>query len=393
MTQDLQSSAGAKTLEILDRLISFDTTSHKSNLALMDYVGDYLGALGVEHLLVHNDEKTKANLYATIGPDIEGGIVLSGHTDVVPIDGQDWSSDPFTVTKRDGRLFGRGTSDMKSFIAAALAAVPAFVEKPLRTPIHLAFSYDEEVGCLGVRPLIKKIEQDLPRPSLVIVGEPTSMRVVNAHKGIRSFRTTVTGLEAHSSNTHLGVNAISIAARLMGFLDDIAAEMRERGDPTGRFEPNYTTLNLGRITGGTAINIIPRLCKFGWEHRALPSQDPDEIKNRLDQFANEKLLPQMHQIDPETNIETRIIGDVPGLNGIEGSPAETLVLALAEKNEVHAVSYTTEAGLFDLAGIPAIVCGPGDIAQAHKPDEFIDLSQIDLCLRFMSRLVDHVRDQ
>ncbi|MEX0837914.1 MAG: acetylornithine deacetylase [Parvibaculum sp.] len=377
--------------EMIETLISFDTTSHLSNLALVEFVEGYLASHGVAAQRVTNEDGTKANLFATLGPaDAAGGIVLSGHTDVVPVEGQDWSSDPFRVVERDGKLYGRGTSDMKSFIAVALAFVPEFLKGGPQIPVHFALSYDEEVGCLGVRPMIDGIIRGMPKPQVVIVGEPSSMKVVNAHKSIQSYATVVTGLESHSSATDKGVNAVMYAAELIGFLTQIAEEMRERGDASGRFRPPYTTVNVGPIRGGTALNIIPKTCRFLWEYRALPDLDPDEIVTRFNAHAENEVLPRMRAVHPGAKIETTLRAQAPGLAPEEGSPAETLVLKLAQGNAAEAVSYGTEAGLFQLADIPTVVCGPGDIAQAHKPDEFVELSQIAECERFMRRLADYV---
>lgn len=377
--------------ELIEKLVAFDTTSHLSNLALIEFVEDYLASHGVASRRVMNEDGTKANLFATIGDETQaGGIVLSGHTDVVPVEGQDWSSDPFRVGERDGKLFGRGTSDMKSFLAVALAHLPAFLKEGPRIPIHFALSYDEEVGCLGVRPMIEGIIRTLPKPQVVIVGEPSSMKVVNAHKGIQSYHTTVTGLEYHSSQTHLGVSAIQYASELISFLMQLAEEMRQRGDPSGRFSPPYTTISIGLIKGGTAVNIIPRKCTFAWEYRTLPDADPDEILQRFNDHAETELLPRMWALYPEARIETVTRARSPGLAALDGDPGETLVMKLAQCNSAEAVSYNTEAGLFQLADIPTVVCGPGDIAQAHKPDEFIEISQVKECEAFMRRLAEYV---
>ncbi|HEY4345665.1 MAG TPA: acetylornithine deacetylase [Parvibaculum sp.] len=379
------------TREMIAKLISFDTTSRNSNLELIAFVEDYLKGHGVASRRIANEDGTKANLFATLGPaDKAGGVVLSGHTDVVPVDGQDWSSDPFTVIERDGLLYGRGTSDMKSFIGAALAAVPDFLAGGPQIPIHLALSYDEEVGCLGVRPMIEAVIRTLPRPQVVIVGEPSDMKVVNAHKGIRSYKTTVTGLEFHSSQTHQGVSAIQYAAELIGYLMTLGEEVRERGDASGRFSPPFTTISVGIVKGGTAVNIIPKACSFQWEYRSLPDADPEEIVTRFNAHAAEKILPRMRSVFSGAQVETVARAASPGLAPMDGDPGETLVMKLAQCNSAEAVSYNTEAGLFQLADIPTVVCGPGSIDQAHKPDEFIALSQIAECERFMQRLAEHV---
>jgi acetylornithine deacetylase len=376
------------TRALLDRLVAFDTTSRDGNLPLIEFIEDYLKSFGIPSIRVDFEPGRKTNLYATIGPDIDGGIVLSGHTDVVPVDGQDWSSDPFTVSERDGRLYGRGTCDMKGFIAVALAMVPAFKAAALRKPIHFAFSCDEEVGCIGVRPLVAHMKAHLKKPAAVIVGEPTLMQVVNAHKGAVTFATEVTGHEAHSSLTDRGVNAIMVAGELIGEINRIEKDMRERGDPSRRFDPPYTTVHIGLIEGGTAKNIVPRRCSFKWETRLLPDADPREVPARFDRFAR-ILEPRMKAVAEDTGIRNDTINTVPGLRPETDSPAEHLALHLAEANGTHAVSYCTEAGLFQEIGIPSIICGPGSIEQAHKPDEFIAISELEKCEAFMQRLIRH----
>ncbi len=373
------------TRELLGRLVAFDTTSRNSNIGLIDFIEDYLDGHGIKSLRVDYEPGRKTNLYATIGPEGPGGIVLSGHTDVVPVDGQDWNSDPFAATERNGRIYGRGTADMKGFLAAALAAVPRFKASALKRPIHLAISCDEEVGCLGVRPLIAHLSAHLPKPLAVIVGEPTLMQVVDAHKTVRSYRTEVTGHEAHSSAAHTGVNAIMVAGELLAELNRLAAEMRTRADVRGPFDPPYTTVHVGTITGGTAKNIVPRRCSFAWETRLMPGDDADEVPSRLARFA-ERLLPAMREVSEDTGISTRNINSVPGLKPDPRSPALELALGLAQSNQTSAVSYGTEAGLFQEAGIPAIICGPGSIEQAHKPDEFIAVGELARCEAFLDRL-------
>ena len=376
------------SLALIEKLIGFDTTSRLSNLALIDFVADYLRGHGIASRKVFDASGKKANLYASIGPDAPGGIVLSGHTDVVPVDGQDWASPPFTATTRDGHIYGRGTADMKSFIAIVLALVPEMTAPSLRVPLHLAFSYDEEVGCLGVHGLLELLKSGVPRPRAVIVGEPTMMRVVNAHKGINTFRTVVTGLEAHSSATHQGVNAIQYAAEIIGFLTRLGDEVKAKaGFP--RFDPPYTTVHVGTIQGGTALNIIPRECRFVWEFRGVPGQDEQEIPARLEAFIQGEILPRMRAVSRDTDVRTTALARVAPLLPADGSPAETLVMALAETNETHTVAYGSEAGFFQEIGIPAVICGPGDIAQAHRPDEFIALDQVAACEAFLRRLIDY----
>lgn len=383
-TSDLKSSS----LSLLARLVGFDTTSYRSNLELLDFCTEYLAPLGFRFTRLPNEEGTKANLFASIGPEEDGGIVLSGHTDVVPVADQDWLSDPFNMTVRGPRAFGRGTADMKGFLACILAQAPRMARAGLKRPIHFALSYDEEVGCTGVGSMIDHIVQAGVRPTLVIVGEPTRMGVVDAHKSISSFFTRVTGVEAHSSRTHEGVSAIAVAARLITFLEGLAEEMRERGDPGGRFTPPYTTLNIGQIDGGTAVNIIAHHCEFAWEYRSLPTDDSDEIYNRFTQFCDEEVRPQIRKRSPKADIATRRRAQAPGLKRQGATPAEALMLHLAARNTTEAVSYATEGGLFQAADIPTFICGPGDIAQAHRPDEFIDINQLAECERMLRRVTD-----
>ena len=374
------------TEEMLQRLVAFDTTSRDGNIPLIEFVEAYLDGWDVPHFRVDYEAGKKTNLFATIGPDIAGGIVLSGHTDVVPVDGQAWSSDPFTLTARDGRLFGRGTCDMKGFIAVCLSLVPQFMAARLKSPIHLALSCDEEVGCKGVRPLVAHMRDRLAKPRAVIVGEPTSMQVVNAHKSAITFSTEVTGHEGHSSLTQQGVNAIMVAGELLSEINRIRTDLIAAGDPTQRFSPPYSTVHVGVIEGGTAKNIIPRRCSFQWETRLLPTADPEAVPLRIAAFAK-TLEPAMWDVAPATGIRTDTVNRVPGLAPEHDSPAEHLALHLANANATHAVSYCTEAGLFQQIGLPAVICGPGSIEQAHKPDEYIDVSELRKCEGFMARLV------
>ncbi len=375
---------------MIERLVAFDTTSRNSNLELIHFVRDYLNTHDVDCEIIHNDDGAKANLYATLGPKRDGGVVLSGHTDVVPVDGQDWHTDPFAMAEMDGKLFGRGTADMKSFLAIALSLVPDILKRRLDVPIHLALSYDEEVGCIGAHDLVPSITVPGAKPQAIIVGEPTGMKVVNAHKGINSFYTTVTGLEGHSSATHQGVNAIMFAAEMIAYLGRLAEELKDNADPESRFDPPYTTVQVGVIEGGTALNIIPRECQFVWEFRNVPEDDPNALLARVNEFAEAELLPRMRKVSADAGIVTDYRAQVRGLVPEDGSPAETLVLALAGSNQTYAVSYGTEAGIFQQAGVPTVICGPGDIGQAHKPNEFITLSQVDECTAFIGRLVDHL---
>ena len=375
-------------IAMIERLVAFDTTSHLSNLALIEDVKGILAGHGVASRLTHNAEKTKANLFATIGPKDKGGIVLSGHTDVVPVTGQPWSADPFKVRKADGRLYGRGTADMKSFIAVALALLPDLVKRTLKTPIHFAFSYDEEVGCHGARPLIRDIVDNLPLPRAVIVGEPTMMKLINQHKGAAAYRITVHGQEGHSSGPQLGVNANFVAVRLISEILRIQDELIQAADPKSEFVPPYPTFNIGVLSGGTAGNIIPNHCEFALELRVLPGQTTDPIIDRIKAFAAGTLEPEMRRVSPKAHIHFHKHGEIPPLSALKDSPAEALIRLLTGLNQAGAVAYGTEAGLFQEAGMPTVIFGPGDIAQAHQADEFIEIAQVEACEAFMRKLFD-----
>lgn len=374
---------------MLARLVAFDTTFDQGTGAIAAVIEAHLDRYGVPHQRVDYEAGFKTNLFATIGPDGPGGVVLSGHLDVVPVTGQNWQTNPFELTRRDGLLHGRGTCDMKGFAAVALAMVPWLAQQKLKRPIHLAFSCDEEVGCKGVRPLIAWLKARAPKPAAVIVGEPTLMEVVTGHKGIASFETVVTGHEAHSSLTDRGVNAILVAAEVMAEMIRLRAELTAAGDPTARFDPPYTTLHVGTIQGGTARNIIPRRCQFNWETRVVPGTDPRAILARITDFS-ETLLPAMHAVSRETGIVTTLTNEVPALAPEPAGAAEALALACAEANATTAVSYCAEAGLFQQAGFSTVICGPGSIEQAHKPDEFIATSELERCRRFIARLADRL---
>lgn len=374
--------------EMLRRLVAFDTTSAKSNMALIDMVRAYLSGHGVASHLVPNADGTKANLYATIGPDVAGGVVLSGHTDVVPVVGQPWDTDPWTIVERDGKLFGRGTADMKCFAAVALALLPEFLARGLKAPIHLALSYDEEVGCLGAWSLCESIKANLPAPHAIIVGEPTMMKVVHSHKAITSYYTEFFGLEAHSSQQQQGVSAVHFAGELVYFLNRLAESFRARVKGPSDFLPPYGTINIGVINGGTAGNIIARHCLVQWEYRALPGDDSDEALRLVRQFCEQTLLPRMRATWAEARIESRLRAAVPPLSPDPDSRAERLCRQLTGDNRATSVAYAAEAGIFQQAGFSVVLCGPGDIAQAHQPNEFIALDQIAACEGFLRKLAD-----
>jgi len=376
--------------DMIARLIAFDTTSRESNLALIEFVRDYLDRWRVKSELVYAPDRRKANLYATIGPTDRGGVMLSGHSDVVPVDGQHWHSNPFKIDERDGKLYARGSADMKSFIAVALARVPDFLAQPLATPVHLALTYDEEVGCLGVRPLIAALATKEVKPKLCIIGEPTLMKPVIGHKGSRRLRCHVHGQEAHSSLTHQGVNAVEAAAELVTYLKGMARQRRHEGPFDHDFDPPYTTIQTGTITGGTAVNIVPRECRFDFEMRYLPQDDPNTIVDALKRFAA-TLLPEMHAVSRDAGIAFEETNAVPALSAKTQDEVVRLALALTGANGVGKVGFATEGGLFQQSGIPTVICGPGSIEQAHKPDEFIAVDQVRQCEGFLDRLIDRVR--
>jgi len=377
------------SVEMIERLIAFDTTSRESNLALIDFVRDYLDGLGIASELVFDADRRKANLFATIGPPDRGGIMLSGHSDVVPVDGQDWAGDPFRVADRDGRLYGRGTADMKSFIAIMLALVPEFQAAKAQTPVHLALTYDEEVGCLGVRPLIARLAGRTVKPRLCIIGEPTLMQPVVAHKGKRSVRCLVRGHESHSALAHAGVNAIEAAAEIIARIRHLARQKREDGPFDPGFTPPYTTIQTGTVAGGTALNIVPRECRFDFEIRYLPQDDPDALTAELRRVAA-TLLPEMHRVSTATGFEFDEYNAIPALAAPEDSEVVRLAQALTGANSVGKVSFGTEGGLYQQAGIPTVVCGPGSIEQAHRPNEFIALEQVRQCETFLRRLIARI---
>lgn len=379
----------ADAIAMLARLVAFDTTSRDSNLALVEYVEGLLGDLGIASTRVLNADGRKANLYASLGPVAEGGIILSGHTDVVPVDGQTWSSDPFTLTERGGRLYGRGTCDMKGFLALALAAASTFAGAGrLNRPIHLALSYDEEVGCLGAPSMIAEIARHVPKPAAVIVGEPTNMEVVHGHKGITSYVVTVTGHEAHSSLTHLGLSANMMAVRLMHSLSELARRLEHDGDPASPFVPPHPTLTIGQINGGTAVNILARQCVFLFDLRCPPGIDPMKI---LGPFLAETqaLDAEMKARFPETGVQVVRRSLTPAFAPEPDGPAERIARSLAGDNgPPRVVAYAAEAGQFQEAGFSTVICGPGSIEQAHQPDEFVERTQMERGAAFMLRLAE-----
>ena len=377
---------------MLRRLVAFDTTSRNSNLALIEYVQGYLAGHGVESKLVPSEDKSKANLFATVGPMVPGGIVLSGHTDVVPVDGQPWVTDPWTLTLQDGKYHGRGTCDMKAFYAIALAMLPQFQKAGLRKPIHFALSYDEEIGCFGAHSLAARMASEVPRPRAVIIGEPTMMTVVHAHKGAQMYVTRFTGFEAHSSMTHLGVSAIHFAGEFVHWLNRVQDELDAAAPRKSEFMPPAATFNVGTIVGGTAGNILARECEVLWGYRELPGVQLDRLGERAKKWLAEELLPKMKAKHGSATIETELRSSTPAFSPEGNDDAKALAATWSGSNTVGSVVYATEAGIFrKTLGVPTVVCGPGDIAQAHQPNEYILASQIEACEAFMRRMMEWLR--
>jgi acetylornithine deacetylase len=382
-------SAAARSM--IERLISFNTVSRDSNLGLIEWVRDYLTKLGATTRLTHDASGKKANLFATLGDSKNPGLILSGHTDVVPVDGQSWDTDPFAAIERDGKLFARGSADMKGFIGIALTQAPKFLAalnaNRLDAPLHYALSYDEEVGCLGVRGLIRDLEENGIRPAGCVVGEPTSMQPIIAHKGTHRFRCAVRGREAHSSYVTHGVNAIEYAARLVVYIRQIADRLAQFEQRDNGFTVPYTTLSTGLIRGGIAANVIPKDCEFQFDMRTLPQASPDALYQEIRAYA-EALTREMQAIDSQAGIDLVWSAQTVGLAASESDAIVQWAMKLSRNPRVGKVSYGTEAGLFQQMGVPSVICGPGDIAEAHRPNEFVALEQLAQCESFMNRILD-----
>jgi acetylornithine deacetylase len=385
----LSSASSSAAIEMIGRLVAFPTVSRDSNLDLIEFVRDALRAHGAEVRLTFDDDRRKANLFATLGPRGQGGLVLSGHTDVVPVEGQAWDTDPFTLVEKDARLYGRGTSDMKSFIAIALALLPDFVPR-LNKPLHLALSYDEEVGCIGVGRLIDDLVRAGIKPSGCLVGEPTLMTAVIAHKGKKSYRCSVRGLAAHSAYAPQAVNAVEAAAEAVAYLKSMARRHQGTGPYDRGFDVAHTTVHTGVIAGGRALNIVPSDCTFDFEFRYLPTDDPDALLGELKRHIANRIEPEMHAIDPRTGFEIVQLSEIPALDTSAETELVALVHELTGTQEVGKVSYGTEASQFQRAGIPSVVCGPGSIEQAHKPNEYIELAQVAACERFLRQVMERL---
>jgi len=380
----------ATTERILADLIAFPTISTDSNLAMIDYLAADLAALGADIETFQDPTGAKANLFATLGPDCDGGIVLSGHTDVVPVAGQDWTSDPFVMVERDNKLFGRGTCDMKGFIAASLAIARHYRALDLERPVHFAFTHDEETGCIGGQALIAELIAKGLRPSAAIIGEPTEMRVIEGHKGCKEITTTFAGLEGHSSQPDLGVNAVEFAVRYVGELMRIREDLKDRAPQGSRFDPPYTTLAVGQLSGGVAHNVIPGVAELAWDLRCVQPGDEAFVDAAINTHVAGTLLPAMQAVHPNASITTEVVGNVIGLLPTEENEARRIVSELTGANGTDVVAFGTEAGLFQAAGIDAVVCGPGSIVQAHKPDEFIARDQLSACLAMLRGLERYV---
>ncbi|UWR93193.1 acetylornithine deacetylase [Phaeobacter inhibens] len=381
-----------QTTRILSDLIAYPTVSADSNLEMIAYLANRLEDCGARVDVMFDAGGQKANLFATLGPDTDGGIVLSGHSDVVPVTDQDWTSDPFTMVERDGRLYGRGTCDMKGFIAATLAMAPEFAEQISRRPIHFAFTYDEEVGCIGAGHLVQALRERELKPRLALIGEPTSMRVVEGHKGCHEYSTRFQGLEGHGSDPGRGVNAVEYAARYVSRLLDLRGDLQQRTPPDSRFDPPWTTLNIGALNGGSAHNVIASKAQVDWEMRPVQPSDADHVKETMARYCRDTLLPTMQAIYPEASIETEVVGEVAGLTPTTQNEARELMADLLGSNAAELVPFGTEAGLFQELGMDVVVCGPGSIAQAHKADEYLSLDQLSQCLTVLNRLAGRLAD-
>jgi len=374
------------TVALLRDLIAFPTVSEMSNLDMIAYLAHVLETHGARVDIFHDEIGHKANLFATIGPEVDGGIVLSGHSDVVPVAEQDWVSDPFELIEHDGHLYGRGTCDMKGFIAAATAMAPVFAEQVRDRPLHFAFTYDEEVGCFGAQALVDSLKAKGIRPGVAIIGEPTSMRIIEGHKGCYEYTTHFSGLAGHGSAPNRGVNAVEYAARYINRLLALKDALRDRAPADSRYEPPWSTINTGSVKGGVAHNVIASNASIEWEMRPVQASDAAFVKDDLRHYCQEVLLPAMRSICPDADIVTEVIGEVDGLEPAEKNEAKAILMELTGRDTAELVPFGTEAGVFQQYGMSAVVCGPGSIDQAHKPDEYIALDQLQQCIDMLARL-------
>lgn len=379
-----------KTIDILGDLIAFPTVSADSNLAMINYLASRLEDCGATVHLMHDPSGKKANLFATLGPQKDDGIVLSGHSDVVPVADQDWSSDPFQMVRRDGRLYGRGSCDMKGFIAATIAMAPIFAQARHNRPLHFAFTYDEEVGCIGAGHLAQALGDLGIKPSVAIIGEPTDMRIIEGHKGCYEYTTRFQGLAGHGSAPDLGVNAVEYATRYVSFLLDLKDQLRAMAPADSPFEPPWTTVNVGALNGGTVHNVIASKAQVDWEMRPVQKRDADFVKSRLHHYCRDVLLPKMQAVFPEASIQTEVVGEVDGLVPTLENESRQIVAALTGRNEAGVVPFGTEAGIFQNLGMDVVICGPGSIEQAHKADEFVAEDQLAQCLAMLGKLASNL---
>ncbi|WP_299304208.1 acetylornithine deacetylase [uncultured Litoreibacter sp.] len=375
-----------KTTSILADLIAFQTVSADSNLEMIDYIAGHLDACGASVQQFRDPSGRKANLFATLGPQCDGGIVLSGHTDVVPVSDQQWATDPFKMVARDGRLYGRGCCDMKGFIAATLAMAPTFAQAVRDRPLHFAFTYDEEVGCIGAGHLARSLGEMGLRPGVAIIGEPTGMRIIEGHKGCYEYTTRFQGLEGHGSAPDQGVNAVEYAARYVALLLELKDQLRAMAPPGSRFDPPWTTVNVGAMSGGTVHNVIAPMAQVRWEMRPVQRSDADFVKGRLHRYCRDELLPRMQAVFPDAAIETEVVGEVDGLVPSLENEARAILAELTGRNAADVVPFGTEAGIFQSLGMDVVICGPGSIEQAHKADEYVSAAQLGQCLAMLGKL-------
>lgn len=374
------------TKDILADLITFPTVSSDSNLEMIAYLATRLEDCKADVHLFTDPSGKKANLFATLGPQKDGGIVLSGHSDVVPVSDQNWTSDPFRMVERDGRLYGRGSCDMKGFIASTIAMAPTFARAVQDRPLHFAFTYDEEVGCIGATHLAHSLQEIGVRPSVAIIGEPTEMRIIEGHKGCYEYTTRFQGLEGHGSAPDLGVNAVEYAARYVSYLLDLKEQLRDMSPPESAFEPPWTTVNVGAFQGGSVHNVIAPKAQVDWEMRPVQHSDADFVKSRLHAYCHEVLLPKMLAVCPDASIETEVIGEVTGLVPTSENEAKQIVAELTGEQDAHLVPFGTEGGIFQNLGMDVVICGPGSIQQAHKADEFVAINQLERCNQMLAKL-------
>ena len=377
-----------KTISVLTDLIGYPSVSSESNLDIINYLSDKIKSLGGKIDIIKTSDNKQANIFATIGPEIDGGIVLSGHTDVVPAKELNWNSDPFKLTRKDDLLYGRGSCDMKGFIASTIVAAEILKNKNLNYPVHFSYTYDEEIGCFGARHLIKELKKYKYKPSIVIIGEPTNMEIIEAHKGDCEYTTCFHGIEGHASNPEKGLSAIEYGSLFTNKLFELGNELKKRAPSDSPFNPPWTTVQVGKIEGGVAHNVIAGQCSIDWEMRPINEEDKNFVKNNLLKYCQNKLLPEMQSKFAEAKIETETIGEIPGLIPQKDNQARVIMQDLLQSNSTGVISFGTEAGIFQEMNMDVVVCGPGSIDQAHKANEFVSISELDKCLQNLLKLLD-----